>query len=115
MKTSLYLGFWCNEGFEYLEDISKYEYWEQEQLVRILKDEAVPKNPLGQLVWHLKLRAQFNPQRHYELYSFNVDQSLSLQDIRDLAESNPQYLVNWIRENGRKIYSDRKIRNDVVI
>ncbi|MEY4331954.1 MAG: hypothetical protein RLZZ196_692 [Bacteroidota bacterium] len=115
MTTKLFLGFWCNEGFEHLEDISKYEHWEQEQLVRLLKDETISPNPLGKLVGCLRLRAQFNTQRHYELYSFNVDSSLTEQDVRELAKSNPQYLVNWIRDNGQKIYSDRKTTKDVIV
>lgn len=110
-----YLASWDSEGFEFLQDVSKYEYWDQEQLVGILANKPIGPNPLNALVGHLRLRAQFNPQRHYEIYSFTVDSNLSEEDVRALSKNNPQFLVDWIRANGYKLYSDRNTKKPVII
>jgi hypothetical protein len=102
-----YIATWCTEGFEHIEDISKYEHWDQEQLVNILASRATQRNPMWTLVRNLMLRARFNPQRQYEIYTFNVDSHVTAADVDELAQQNPQYLVDWIRQHGRKIYSDK--------
>jgi hypothetical protein len=59
------------------------------------------------------LRARANNQRHYEIYGFTSHESEEW--VRDIFESEPQTIVNWIRDNGVKIYSDKVNTRDVVI
>ena len=61
----------------------------------------------------LKLRAQFNSQRHYEIYTFDSG-DFSLTDVRNLFERTPQTIVDFVRENGNKIYSDR-VRDPIIV
>ena len=55
----------------------------------------------------MKMRARFNSQRHPEIWFFNVSEDISEQDVRDLADSNPQYLVDFIRANGKNVYGKK--------
>jgi hypothetical protein len=64
-------------------------------------------NEVGQLVNKLILRAKFNTQRHYEIYSINVDVAITVEDIRTLFKENPQSAAELIRQRGNKIHSDR--------
>ena len=106
---SKYLAYWCNEGFESLTDISKFEKWEQEQLVQILasKQDRTEPNPLNPMIQSMILRARFNPQREYELYAFAATDSVDPVAINEWMDRDPQSFVDWIRENGVKIHSDR--------
>ena len=54
----------------------------------------------------LLLRARANSQRQYEIYSFGVEGELSLEEMKEMFNNNPQYFVDLIREKGVKIYSD---------
>ena len=101
-----WLAFWCREGFEYLDDITQYEKWDQQQLVNILTDQPRQTCPLDQLIWNLKLRARFNSDREYELYAFQSQPDVTRESVQQWADSDPQSLVDWIRSNGIKIYSD---------
>jgi hypothetical protein len=53
------------------------------------------------------LRARFNPQRHYEVYSIAADNGITDEDIRGMFDADPQCAADIIRERGNKIFSDR--------
>jgi len=53
------------------------------------------------------LRARFNSQRHYEIYTFNAVEGIGEQDIRDMFDNNPQMAADTIRRVGHCMYSDR--------
>jgi hypothetical protein len=39
-----------------------------------------------------------------------------MDDVKSMFEDNPQFIVNHIRKNGRKIYSDRfEVKNSVIV
>lgn len=57
------------------------------------------------------LRARFNQQRHYEIYTVDVDDSITDLDMIELFEDNPQGMADLIRERGYKLYSDRAERS----
>ena len=50
------------------------------------------------------MRARYKSQRSYEIYSFNT--TMSEREVRNIFAEDPQPIVEWIRENGNKIYSD---------
>lgn len=110
-----WLAFWCTEGFEYLDEITRYEKWDQEQLIDILSNRQPKPNPLGQLITLLRLRAQANLQRQYELYAFSSEPDIELDSLRSWSESSPQSLVDWIRKHGVKVYSDKNLDKPRVI
>ena len=104
-----YLAMWDMQGLECIFNITDHmkevEAHEKKVMWDILKDEnfkdvGPPKIPLNMMI----MRARFNSQRCYEIYEFNS--TLSEAELRGVFENDPQPVVNWIRENGHKIYSD---------
>lgn len=108
--SNYYLAMWCTEGLEYIVDLNavmnEQNAWEKEKLVSILaetKHRPKPSEPpIGQMI----IRARYNPQRNYEIYTFNTDSSITIDDLKKAFEENPQPIVDFIRENGYRVYSD---------
>lgn len=111
------IAMWDNTGLECLINVTKHEkeldIWEKKKMISVLKEESLlelkPKIPLREMI----IRARANNQRHYEIYGFTS--TISEKDVRDMFKREPQFIVDWIRENGVKIYSDRVKTKDVVI
>lgn len=103
-----YLAMWDMYGLECLFDVSKaideYTQWEKEKIIYVLKGEESPPKPRGIPVEMLILRAKVNSQRRYEIYEFMS--TLTYKEIEKTFKSEAQIIVNWIRENGYKVYSD---------
>lgn len=105
-----FLVMWDQYGLEAIFDLNDWQArtdaWEKETIFSVLKEEPhspAPKIPLR----HIILRAQVNSERHYEIYTFIADKGITEKDIRGLFDENPQYIVDFIRKNGFKIYSNR--------
>ena len=66
--------------------------------------------PLNQMI----IRARMNSQRSYEIYEFKS--TFDIDEVKELFKTKPQLIVNWIRENGYKVYSDynSKQHNQVI-
>lgn len=92
----------CNglEAAELVEDINKKRVW------AMLKGEDPNKVRVPNLM-HWRLRAQANPQRHYEIYIVTVEDNITVDDIRAAFEANPQAMADTVRRIGHKFYSDR--------
>jgi hypothetical protein len=100
---------WCNQGLEYVGDITMDRYnsvWS-----KLKGEEFMPRHNL----FHMRLRAQHNTQRHYEIYFIGVDDDISEQDITDMFENSPQTAADTIREQGECFYSDRLEKEHQVI
>jgi hypothetical protein len=94
---------WDCNGLEYLADITADEQrvaWER------LKGNTSPRHAYAN-PQHLMLRAKFNPQRHYEIYTFNAASGITEDDIRDMFKNSPQTAADTIRQIGHCMYSDR--------
>jgi hypothetical protein len=89
-------------------------------------------NPLKQKTWailkgekqdvhvpnlnHLVLRARSNPQRHYEIYIVDSDESVDTEDLLTMFRDDPQSAADLIRERGHCYYDDRiSLRDKPVI
>lgn len=109
-ESRQYFAVWHTEGFEFLFDVTAekqaYDQWKKESVVRILKGKLNPpfKSKAPNLTM-LRLRARYNTHRNYEMYGFNS--TVNYEELKSVIETNPQFLVDWIRKNGVKIYSDR--------
>ena len=64
---------------------------------------------------HLKLRAQYNTQRHYEIYIVEAVDGITADDIREMFEANPQYAADTIRRLGTCFHSDRATEKPVIV
>jgi hypothetical protein len=96
-NTFNYIASWDEFGLEALINVSKID---ENNVWKILKDERTQTVPLRQLI----LRAQFNPQRAYEIYAFVSP--LTEEDIRLCFEHTPQVIVEQIRQVGHKFFSN---------
>ena len=107
-KTNHYLAVWDCNGLESLHDVGyhmdRYNQWEKQKVIAILKEELIPARPTGIPLQMLILRARANSQRAYEIYEFNS--TLKYDELKTAFEVDPQPIVEWIRENGKKVYSD---------
>ena len=112
-----FIAMWDNTGLESIIDVSKHEKeveaFEKQKAWRILKGELHNVKPPSIPLQMMIIRAKANNQRHYEIYGFTSHESEEW--VRDIFESNPQHIVDWIRDNGVKIHSDRVNTKDVVI
>ncbi len=124
VETNVFVLSWDNEGLESVVPVSdieaKNDVLEKERMLQILSDpDSVDPGFKGQsiagIVQRLILRAQFNTQRHYEIYSVCVDASIDADTLRQYFEDNPQGAADLIRERGNKIYSNRRTKAPVII
>ena len=116
-KTTRFVVMWDMNGLESLINVSKiekeHEQWEKENIFRVLKEDNTTLKPAHVPLNMMILRAKFNSQRHYEIYTF--DSELSEQDIRKTFEDNPQVIADAIRNVGHKFYSDRATKSAVIV
>ena len=107
-KIYSFLAMWDMYGLEAIYDIeparAEIEKWEKDTLFAMIKEEEHrprPKPiPLNQMI----LRARLNSQRSYEIYEFNS--TFNMAEVKELFKTDPQGIVNLIRKNGYKVYSD---------
>lgn len=94
---------WDCDGLEAVVDITDLEH---QRTFAMLKGIERPPYQIPNLL-HWRLRAQANPQRHYEIYVLQVEAGITEDDVREAFEVNPQQIVDVIRQNGHKFYSNR--------
>ena len=101
---------WDSDGLEAavnVDDIERQRTW------AALKGQAPDRIPGPNLrMW--QLRAQANPQRHYEIYLISVEPDVTVTDICEAFRSNPQEMADTVRRVGHRFYSDRAL-DDVAI
>ena len=102
---------WDCNGLEYIGDITADD---QRMIVETLKGKQSPRRALAN-PYHLRLRAQFNPQRHYEIYFVTATDGITEADIRDMFEADPQTAADTIRELGTVFYSDRATQKVAIV
>jgi hypothetical protein len=108
---------WDMQGLECLYDVDLYmnrnNEWDKKKIVSILKEETLPEKPPQIPLQHMILRARVNSQRCYEIYEFNS--TLAYKELIEVFNDNPQPVVEWIRDNGKKVYSDYVKQNRKMI
>jgi len=115
-NVNRFLAVWDCNGLESIFDVNEelrlQEEWEKEKIFTILNEEEIEPRPSSIPVTMLILRARANIQRQYEIYQFTT--TMSMEEVKDVFESSPQIIVDWIRENGSKIHSDYSKRERVI-
>lgn len=106
--NSKFLAMWDCDGLECLFDITDLE---AEAMMSGLKNETF-RMPFN--LSTLMLRARYNNQRSYEIYTFEVEGEVSGDEMIKMFEDNPQYFAELIREKGNKIYSDYSGKKKVI-
>lgn len=109
---------WCSEGLECIFNLSEWkakdDLWSKAGIWDILQDQPHAPRELVP-VRNMILRARVNNQRHYEIYTFTADPGIEEDQIRELFETNPQFIVDFIRKNGWKVYGSPATHDRVVI
>ena len=99
---------WDCNGLECLYDVDLHmdrnNEWDKKKIVSILKEEKLPEKPPQIPLQMMILRAKFNSQRAYEIYEFTS--TMGYKELTEVFNDDPQPVVEWIRENGKKVYSD---------
>jgi hypothetical protein len=111
MSNHQFLLMWCNEGLEYVCDITAT----QQRRMWTKLSEATNDPGSVPNINHLALRARYNPQRHYEIYLVEAGIGITEDHIRDMFESDPQASADLIRSHGHCYYSDRAVDEKVRI
>ena len=123
-KIRTFILSWDCNGLETCQDLTEHlntaNLFEKEKIFDLIRDpEATPRNEtmrrVNQMVGHLMLRAQVNPQRNYEIYLLKTDRSINKQDLVSMFEDTPQSAADLIRERGTKVYSNRETKKRVIV
>ena len=100
---------WSNEGLEYVGDVTAEQ---GAKTWAALKGEEYRGMPN---LLHMRLRAQYNPQRHYEIYAIDCAEGMDEKFWREQWDEYPQETAELIRERGHELYSDRAQPNSIKI
>lgn len=115
MTTNAYIFAWDQKGIDSIIPIGQYEEWDKNNTWNVLNDQPVKRNPLNSILQSLILRAKYNSQRHYEIYSVDCAFPIDEAEWREIWANDPQGTADLIRERGYQIYSDREDRTSHVI
>jgi len=109
VKNHRFVVMWDCNGLEAVEQLPD----PAETTFALLKGTEPPKPQFN--IMHWRLRAQFNSQRHYEIYVFEATKGITTEDIRDMFEASPQTAADTIRRIGTVFYSDRQTRKAAIV
>lgn len=115
MTTNAYLFAWDQKGIDSIIPITQYEDWDKNNTWNVLTNQPTERNPLWSILQGLILRARYNSQRHYEIYSVDCAFEIDEAEWRKIWLADPQGTADLIRERGVKLYSDREDRTSHVI
>jgi len=107
VKHNRFVVMWDCNGLEAVEQLPD----PAETTFALLKGTEPPKPPN---IMHWRLRAQFNTQRHYEIYVFETVKGITAEDIREMFEASPQHAADTIREIGTVFHSDRETKERLI-
>jgi hypothetical protein len=104
-KSKVYICMWDENGFETIADCTS---WERESFLNTIAGKELTPAPVN--LQAMTMRARFNPQRAYEIWTFNTTEELDEDTLWSYAEDTPQALVDMIRARGKQLYSNAKLR-----
>lgn len=105
----IYIAMWDMYGLECLFNVTE---WHKKTTWAVLTEKESPE---AININMMMLRARMNSQRCYEIYSFHADPEVTEESIRQSFRDSPQSIVDIIRRQGTKIYSDRSETDKQVI
>lgn len=99
-----WLVYWDNTGFEGIIDVGTH--LEKEAFDLLVHDKRQDQS-ISSIYNMMTMRARFNPQRNPEIWTFTSNEDITEESLREVADRDPQWLVDWIRKNGTKMYGER--------
>lgn len=116
-ESRQYMAVWDCNGLESIFDVTEAleleKKYEQEKIWDILSDRPHKPKPNFIPLNYLLMRARFNTHRNYEIYEF--ESTLSMDELKDAFHDSPQFIVDWIRKNGYKVYGNHSKKSNKVI
>jgi cytidylate kinase len=97
---------WDMLGLESCIDVDETEL---NRTFAVLSDTPHKSESVQNILRNLTMRARFNSQRHYEIYSVKVDASVTKDDLVSQFNTMPQEMADLIRQRGNKLYCNRTI------
>lgn len=122
-ETNAFIVMWDCYGLEscvdITEDLARGNQFEHESIFeRIKNPEEEPHNTfvdkVSKMVHMMQLRARFNPQREYEIYSVHTAKSVTKEQLESLFNQDPQSGADLIRERGTQLLSHRSKQERVI-
>lgn len=99
-----WLVYWDNTGFEGIVDVGAHL---EQEAFDLLVHEKRQQQSVSSIYNMMTMRARFNPQRFPEIWTFTSTEDITEESLREVADRDPQWLVDWIRKHGTKMYGDR--------
>jgi hypothetical protein len=99
--THQFVIMWDCNGLEYVGDITAESGRKTWAALQGQEYRGMPN------LLHMRLRAQMNHQRNYEIYFVDAVEGITEQDIRDMFEADPQTAADTVRSRGECFYSNR--------
>jgi len=113
-----YIVSWDCHGVEFFEEITEHhpDNWAKNHLFDSIKASKKVEKPFSFNLNHLKLRAQFNSHRHYEIYVFTSDPDIDAAAISEWFTADPQGFADWVRANhSYKVWDDRATKKPAIV
>lgn len=102
---------WDQLGLECCMDVTEDQ---QRRMWESLQGRPVSQSRIPNIN-HIMLRARFNSQRHYEIYTVEATDGITAEDICEMFEADPQGAADTIRRLGHCLHSDRAEKHRVLI
>ena len=112
-----YIVSWDMNGVEFFEEITEHhpDNWAKGHLFDSIKQSKRVEKPMSFSIQSLKLRAQANGHRHYEIYVFTSNEDITKEDIQAWFTEHPQSFADWVRKNHSYKIWDERAREPAVI
>ena len=105
-NMNAYMAYFDTLGFEWIFNISDYE---KKKMWAVLKGDTKVDFPIPR---YAIIRAQANPQRFPEIWSFESE--ISLEELQGYAKDSPQELADAIRRCGQNVFKTPKTESVIV-
>ena len=105
-NMNAYMAYFDTLGFEWIFNISDYE---KKKMWAVLKGDTKVDFPIPR---YAIIRAQANPQRFPEIWSFESE--ISLEELQEYAKDSPQELADAIRRCGQNVFKTPKTESVIV-
>ena len=105
-NMNAYMAYFDTLGFEWIFNVTDYE---KKKMWAVLKGDTKVDFPIPR---HAIIRAQANPQRFPEIWSFESE--ISLDELNEYAKDSPQVLADAIRRCGQNVFKTPKTESVIV-
>lgn len=106
-ESTTWLVSFDTDGFEAIINVT--EAYMEEAMEALVSDNF--KSKLDSTLMAMKLRARFNAQRNPQIYTFVSSGEIDEETLRMVADENPQFLADWIRLHGSRIYGEKMVKD----